>query len=868
MIVVDSKVSYPEKVNVEGLESKWSRLWEEAKIYRFDGSAPKQRIYSIDTPPPTVSGSLHIGHVFSYTHCDIVARYKRMQGFEIFYPMGFDDNGVPTERRVQNYYGVRCDPTLPYVPNFSSSDLTGKEVVALSRQNFIELCNELTQKDEQVFEDLWRKLGLSVDWSITYTTVGQTARLISQSYFVRGVLKGEIYSLDSPTLWDVDFQTAISQAELEDREVEGTYNRVKFYFEDGTPLEIETSRPELIPACVGVVVNPEDERYKGIVGKVVYSPLFEVPLTVFTHPLADPNKGTGAAMVSTFGDLTDVTWWRELSLPLRNIVNRDGRLVKEIRFDEENWPSRDPATAQGFYEALALRTTKQARETVVQLLKDNGHLSGDPKKIRHVVKFYEKGERPLEVVTSRQWYVKTLDHKDDLLRRGLELNFIPSSMRVRYENWVRGLNADWNISRQRYFGIPIPTWYEVGADGEVLYDRPIVPKETQLPIDPQVDTPEGYTESQRNQPFGFTADPDVMDTWATSSLTPFIAIASASDRVDLDRCFPMDLRPQGQDIIRTWLFYSVLRSELEYKTLPWENTLISGFVLDPDRKKMSKSKGNVVTPMPLIEKFGADALRYWSASGRPGVDTAADESQMKAGRRLAIKIGNASKFVLAVTSLQKKGDEEALRPRSLIPIDKDMLLALKECIEQATDAMDSYEYTRSLELIEDFFWGYCDNYIELVKVRAYGEDDAQKSREGSLSARYTLLKSLSILLRAFAPFQPYITEEVWSWWQHGSIHRAPWPLGKEIDFILGGTSQTKSKGSYELASTVLSEIRKAKSSAKVSMKTAVKELIFEADDSLASVFETIRGDVIHAGVVKEVKTLTGDYRVQVELDLA
>ena len=867
MIVVNSKVSYPEKVDIDGLESKWSTVWEESGVFRFDPTTPKEKIFSIDTPPPTVSGSLHIGHVFSYTHSDIVARYKRMQGFEVFYPMGFDDNGVPTERRVQNYYSVKCDPTLSYENNLDIASLTDGPVRAVSRRNFIELCTVLTQNDETIFEELWRKLGLSVDWTITYTTVGETARRVSQRSFLKGVIDDEIYSIDAPTLWDVDFQTAISQAELEDREIDGTYFRTAFHLKSGEALEIETSRPELIPSCVAIVVNPEDKRYASLVGTVAYSPLFEVPLTIFAHPLADAEKGTGVAMVSTFGDLTDVTWWRDLSLPLRHLVGRDGRLALEAPFGEDGWPSKSPDLACKHYKALAGLPTKKAREVVVNLLKENDLLLGEPKKVRHAVKFYEKGDRPLEVVTSRQWFVRTLKHTERLLQLSKELNFVPATMRVRYENWVSGLNSDWNISRQRYFGIPIPVWYQLDNLGNILYDKAILPDKDLLPIDPQIDTPPGYDESQRDQANGFSADLDVMDTWATSSLSPLLAIESSPIPIELDRCFPMDLRPQGQDIIRTWLFYTVLRSEIEFHRLPWSNTLISGFVLDPDRKKMSKSKGNVVTPMPLVDKFGADALRYWSAYGRPGVDTAADESQMKTGRRLAIKIGNASKFVISVTQLASKASESQFKPIHLNPLDVDLLIGLREVIANATAALDRYDYTKALELIEMFFWGYCDDYIELVKVRAYGENYSLVESDQSLSARYGLLKSLSIILRLFAPFQPYITEEVWSWWQHGSIHRAPWPTVAELDDVISAIhNSTSDARPYIVAADVLSEIRKAKSSAKVSMKTPVMSLLVSAESNFIDSFELVRKDVIDAGVVKELTSEVGPRSVQVHLE--
>ena len=773
-------MSVPEKPVLEGLEAKWTTRWEADGTYRFDRSRPRAEVYAIDTPPPTVSGSLHVGHVFSYTHTDIIARFQRMRGKEVFYPMGWDDNGLPTERRVQNYFGVRCDPSLPYDPSFVPPDKPEKHAISVSRPNFIELCAKLTVEDEKAFEHLWRFLGLSVDWSMTYATIGKREQRVSQLMFLRLQQRGLAYQLEAPTLWDVDFKTAVAQAELEDREQPGAYHRVHFKkvpaagtrqtADDGF-IAIETTRPELIPACVALVAHPDDERYKPLFGTEVVTPLFGVRVPVLAHPLADPEKGSGIAMICTFGDTTDVTWWRELRLPVRAIVQQNGTLG-EVRFGTPGWESEDATRAQEAYAHLQGLSAKKAQAKIAELLKASGDLQGEPRPITHQVKFYEKGDRPLEIITSRQWFIKTIEFRDQLLERGRQLQWHPEYMRARYENWVNGLNGDWCISRQRFFGVPFPVWYPVRADGGVDYAAPMVADEASLPIDPSTDVPPGYTAEQRGVAGGFVGDPDVMDTWATSSVSPQIVTMWESDP-DVFRCtFPMDLRPQAHDIIRTWLFSSVLRAHLENDSLPWTNAAISGWVLDPDRKKMSKSKGNVVTPMGMLEEYGSDGVRYWAARGGPGVDTAFDVGQMKIGRKLAMKLLNVSKFVLA--GEQPEGPvTEAL--------DRGMLMSLAELIADATAELERYEYARALAKVESFFWDFCDNYIESAKSRRYGDFGP----EAAASASTAMRMALSAMLRMLAPYLAFTCEDVWSWWQSGSMHRAPWPTRAEVLAVSG-----------------------------------------------------------------------------------
>ena len=869
----------PDKPSLEGLEAKWSARWAEAGTYRFDRSADRPRVYAIDTPPPTVSGSLHLGHVFSYTHTDAVARFQRMRGMAVFYPMGWDDNGLPTERRVQNYFGVRCDPSLPYVADYTPPESPPEVPEPVSRPNFVELCFRLTKEDERVFEDLWRTLGLSVDWDLHYTTIGERSRRVSQRSFLRRLAAGQIYQSRAPTLWDVDFQTAVSHAELEERELPGAYHRLRFHRANppagaAPAVEIETTRPELLAACVALVAHPDDGRYRALFGTEVVTPLFGARVPVLAHPLADPEKGTGVAMICTFGDVTDVVWWRELSLPTRAIVGRDGRLLP-VPWGEPGWESEDPAGATGAYDELVGRRIQQARRRVVELLAEDGALVGEPRPIVHPVKFYERGDRPLEIVTSRQWFVATLPLRDRLVARGEELRWHPDFMWHRYRAWVEGLNGDWNISRQRFFGVPIPVWYPIDAGGEVDYARPIVCNEEALPIDPTTDVPPGYEPGQRGLAGGFVGEPDVMDTWATSSLTPQIAGGWEEDPDLFSRVFPMDLRPQAHDIIRTWLFTTIVRAELEHGSLPWANAAISGWVLDPDRKKMSKSKGNVVTPLPLLERHGADACRYWAASGRPGVDTAVDEAQMKVGRRLAIKILNASKFVLGRVG----EDSGALGPDAVTePVDAALLGRLAGVVEGATASLEAYDYTRALEHAEGFFWFFCDNYVELVKSRAYAETAEGPTR----SARAALACALSIQLRLFAPYLPFVTEEVWSWWREGSVHRAPWPAVDELGAAgahgpagaagdAGVPGDGRPAGDLDLALDmavgVLGEVRRAKTTAKRSMRARVSSVMVLDTRERLDALELSSEDLVEAGTIDRLDLVEGE-PASVEVTLA
>ncbi|WP_437585067.1 valine--tRNA ligase [Paramicrobacterium sp. CJ85] len=839
----------PDKPKLEGLEAKWGRVWEDDRTYRFDRAAAAEGgrscVYSIDTPPPTASGSLHIGHVFSYTHTDVIARYQRMSGKTVFYPMGWDDNGLPTERRVQNYYGVRCDPSLPYEPDFVPPyNGNGKSIKAadqqpISRRNFIELCEKLTVEDEKQFEALWRDLGLSVDWTQSYRTIGEESLKTSQHAFLNSLKRGEAYQAMAPTLWDITFRTAVAQAELEDKEQPSAYHRVAFHRADGGTIEIETTRPELLPACVALVAHPDDERYAKFFGTTVTTPVFGVEVPVLAHHLAQPDKGAGIAMICTFGDVTDVVWWRELDLPNRTIIGFDGRILREA-------PSAI-TSAEGLaaYEQLAGKTVFSAKKAVVELLSESGDLIGEPKPITHPVKFFEKGDKPLEIVSTRQWYI-TNGARDEklkarLLELGSELTWHPDFMRVRYENWVGGLSGDWLVSRQRFFGVPIPLWYRLDGAGEPDYSSPIVPDLAALPVDPSSDPAPGFDESQRGTPGGFVGEVDVMDTWATSSLTPQIAGGWERDAELWGLVHPFDLRPQGQDIIRTWLFSTMLRSVLEDDQKPWRHASISGFIVDPDRKKMSKSKGNVVTPADMLEKHGSDAVRYWAASSRLGTDAAFDPqnpTQIKIGRRLAIKILNASKFILG---FEASADDEVTEP-----LDLSMLSSLRQVVAEASRCFASYDHARALEMTESFFWTFCDDYLELVKERAYGSDAVARG-----SAVAALRQALGVLQRLFAPFLPFASEEAWSWWREGSVHVAPWPEADEL--TLDGDARV-----LELASEALIGVRRAKTDAKVSQKVPVEHAVITCPAEDVTLLQSAASDLAAVGRIQSLSVVTGD----------
>ena len=847
--------SVPSQFESKEAEEKWSKVWDDASTYRFseDSAAPT---YVIDTPPPTVSGSLHVGHVFSYTQTDVIARYQRMRGRNVFYPMGWDDNGLPTERRVQNYYHVRCEPGAePFdVSKLEPADDAARKLPPrkLQRGAFIDLCVRLTAEDEKAFKALWQRLGLSVDWSQEYSTISEHSRRIAQLSFLDLFQKKHVYTLEAPTMWDVDFKTAVAQAEVEDRPMRGAFHKIRFAVEGGGDFTIATTRPELLPACVGVAAHPDDQRYKPLIGKNAITPLFRAPVPIFASPLVDPAKGTGILMVCTFGDATDVHWWREEKLPLRQTVGRDGRMAP-VEFGAAAFPSKDAAAANAVYATVLGKSMSESRRLIAEALRDpNGSadkdgrapLVGEPEPLEHAVKFFEKGDRPLEFVSSRQWFVRLMNQRDKLIEMGDRMEWHPDFMRLRFKNWTENLQIDWCISRQRYFGVPIPVWYRVGAGGETDFAAPLVPEAKHLPIDPTVDAPTGFTQAQRDQPGGFTADPDVFDTWFTSSMTPQIASGWSLNPSRHNKLFPMDVRPQSHEIIRTWAFYTIAKAWLHEGTIPWKRVAISGWVLDPDRKKMSKSKGNVVTPMHLLDQYGSDAVRYWSLAARLGVDTAFDEKVLKVGRRLVVKVYNATRYVLG---------QEAPEGAITHPLDLGFLHRLQAAVESATAQLDTMDYAGALDVIERFFWdSFTDSYLELVKGRARSEADPA----GRASAVATLRKGLGVLLRLLAPYLPYVTEEAWSWDFAGdaktSVHLSGWPEANELASL--GASREHAEV-YDLAKGVLGAVNRAKTQAGGTVGRHVASLTIAAPQTILSLFVRAEADILAATRVLNLKRL-------------
>ena len=836
----------PKKYNHQDSEEKWKLYWEKHGVYNWDASKGRENTFSIDTPPPTVSGSLHIGHVFSYTHTDTLARFQRMNGKNVFYPMGWDDNGLPTERRVQNVFGIKCDPTVAYDNQFKATENHKKkphEFEPVSRQNFIETCATLTKQDEEAFEHLWKKLGLSVDWSLQYATIDDHCRKTSQLSFIDLVKKGHVSNVESPGMWDVDFQTAVAQAEIEDRQCPGAYHDIRFGVDDGDEFIISTTRPELLAACIAVVAHPDDSRYQHYFGKYATTPLFyaNVPILASTH--ADPEKGTGILMICTFGDVADVEWWKQSSLPIKQIVGRNGTLLP-ITFGKDNFLSEQIEKAQKNYNQLVGLRLKKAQKQIVELLReDKSNVAGtspalakEPEPIEHPVKFYEKGDTPIELIPTRQWFITIMKHKEKLLKQADQINWQPSYMKNRYTNWVEGLNQDWCISRQRFFGVPFPVWYKLDAQGEPDYANPIFATPTQCPVDPLIDCPDGYNQSQRNQPNGFMGDPDVMDTWATSSLTPQLTSHWIDDKTRHQSVFPMDIRPQSHEIIRTWAFYTIVKAWMHEESIPWKNVVISGWVLDPDRKKMSKSKGNVITPEHLLDQYSSDAVRYWAAKARLGADTALDESIFAIGQKLSTKLVNASKFVfMQINDYPDLSIEDITQD-----IDCDLINTYRNLINNVTTAFEQFDYSTALELTEQSFWQFCDHYIELVKIRAYREENTIKKR----SALATLQESLKLFLRLFAPFLPFVTEEIWSWKfkNTASIHTESWPKISDYEAV----KQPKHNDLFSIAIHILTNIRSSKSQAQKNMKHPVETLIIECNKDYQEKYNLISTDIKQA----------------------
>ncbi len=744
-------MEFPSKYKFSDSEKKWQEFWQKESIYTWNEGESRANTFVVDTPPPTVSGQLHIGHVYSYTHTDFIVRYKRMKGMNIFYPMGFDDNGLPTERLVEKKKNIKARQ--------------------LKREEFVEICKEVVKEEEARFRDLFNRIALSVDWNIEYQTISNTSITISQMSFLDLVNKGEIYRDSQPMLWDPVDQTALAQADIEDQEKTTLMNDIKFTDESGNSLVIATTRPELLAACVALFYHPDDVRYKHLAGQTAISPLFGAKVPILADELVSIEKGTGLVMCCTFGDQTDVLWWRKHKLPTKIIISKWGTITN-VEFDD-NCSNKDLANKYAS-QILELKIT-EARVKIIEILRNEGLLLAQTEKLQNV-RCAERSGAPLEILTTPQWFIKSVSHKSDMLEKSKQLNWHPQSMKIKLDTWVNGISMDWCISRQRYFGVPFPAWYSKrkGEEGKVIFA-----KTEQLPVDPLKDLPEGYLRDE------IEPDYDVMDTWSTSSVSPQlnshgIAPGYMINEKRHKNLFPAYLRPQAHEILRTWAYYTMLKSHLHENSLPWTNIMISGWCLAEDRSKMSKSKGNVLVPDTLLAQFGTDVVRYWAANSKLGADTAYSEDVMNNGKRLINKLWNAAKF--ASQHFDKLSEsEKKLTPPEVLSLasadfDKYFLNQLFNVVNHCTTEFEKYEYASAMDLIEKFFWSqFCDNYLEITKTRAY--DEEEKDPDGARSARITLYYSLKILLKLFAPFIPHITEEIYQiLYSNESIHRRnSWP---------------------------------------------------------------------------------------------
>lgn len=774
-------MSMPKKYDPDKVEPKWQEKWREWKIFKFDPDTDKQ-IFSIDTPPPYISGKLHVGHAMSYGQAEFIARFMRMKGYEVFYPMGFDDNGLPTERHVEEEYGVKS-----------------KE---MERRDFIELCLNETQKLNKDYRELWNRLGMSVDWGLFYSTIDERCRRISQKSFLDLWKNDRVYRKEDPILWCPECQTALAQADLEDKEENTFLNTILFEVE-GEEIEIATTRPELLPACVAVFVNPEDERWQDIVGEKAKVPLFGQEVEIKSDERVDPDFGSGIVMVCTFGDKTDIEWWREYNLDLKLIIDEGGGINEEV-------PE---------YEGLTL---EEVEEAIVEDLKKERKLK-EREQMSHTVNVHERCETPAEFLLKPQWFVKIMDIKDELIERGREINWYPEFMRNRYEDWIEGLKWDWCISRQRHYGVPFPVWYCEDC-GEV-----VLAKEENLPVDPLEDEPEGECECGSKN---FRPERDIFDTWMTSSVTPQINAKWGSDDSRMGELLPMSFRPQGYDIIRTWAFYTIVKGHLHHDSVPWEDIFINGMGLDEEGNQMSKSEGNVIEPENVIDKYSADALRWWSSGVKLGEDLQFKMKDVISGENFMKKLWNASRFVSMHMDDFEGGNPE------LKSIDRWMLHRYNSVLKKVTELFEEYKYSKSKRLAEQFFWEtFCDNYLEMVKYRLYNpEDYGEESRQAAL---YTLYHVLLGTLKIFAPIIPHITEEIYQELfraEEGgrSIHISNWPEVKEEFF------NEEAAGVGEVAKDLVEEVRRWKSDKGIPLNENVEMMQLDTDSETREKIEEMK----------------------------
>jgi len=776
------------------IERKWREFWEKEKIYKFDEKR-KESVYSVDTPPPTVSGKMHIGHAFSYAQQDFLIRFRRMAGFNVYYPFGTDDNGLPTERLVEKTKKIKAKN--------------------MDRQKFINICLRFLEKELPKFIQDWKNIGISCDFDMYYSTINSYSRKISQWSFLDLYKKGRLERRDAPAMWCPECQTGISQVEAKDKEIDSEFNHIVFKVSENgeeKDLVIATTRPELLPACVAVFYHPEDKRFKKFRGKKAKVPLFNFEVPIMEDKRAEPEKGTGIVMCCTFGDQTDMEWQKAHRLPIKEAITRDGRMSE----------------LAGKYAGM---TIKDARKAIINDLKEN-HLLKKQERIRHAVNVHERCGTEIEFVKSRQWFVKYLDLKKKMLEWGRGLRWYPKHMKYRYDNWVKGLQWDWLISRQRHFGVPFPVWY-CRKCGEI-----ILPDEKELPVDPLKDKPRKKCSCGSSE---FEPEKDVLDTWFTSSMTPRLAVELLPKNIQ-KKVFPMNLRPQAHDIITFWLFNTVVKSNLHYNKNPFKDVVVSGFVLDPEGKKMSKSKGNVIAPQDIFEKYGADALRYWAASSKLGEDLSYQEKDLVTGKKFITKIFNVARFVFMNIKRRPR------KPKRLEPADRLFLVKLNKLIKCSTKNFKNYAYSKVKSDTDNFFWtDFADNYLELVKNRVYNGTKQEKE-----SAYYTLYTSLLSILKMFAPITPFITEEIYQnhyrkYEKDKSIHISSWPEKINVN------EKKDDEEVYALLLDIIGKVRQEKAKNQKSVKA---EIILCLDKKDKEKLRWVLGDlkaVVNAREIREGK---------------
>ncbi|MFN2604415.1 MAG: valine--tRNA ligase [Gemmatimonadaceae bacterium] len=800
-----STTEFPETYEHTEVETRIAALWEDAHLYDYDPNSPNP-VYSIDTPPPYVSAAhLHVGHAMSYAQAEFVVRYRRMRGYSIFYPMGFDDNGLPTERFVERTYKINKHN--------------------VTRSEFRRICLEETAKRAKVYERIWRALGLSVDWRLRYSTIDPHSRKTAQKSFLDLHRKGLLYRTDEPVLWDSADETALAQADLDTLERKGKLLDIAFAGEDGSDLIISTTRPELIPACVGLFFHPKDERYARLRGKHAKAPIFGQPVPILESEEVDPEFGTGLMMVCTFGDAEDVRKWREYKLDTRIVLTRNGRLNE----------------LGGKYAGLQ---TPQARAAIIEELKAQGLIRGE-KLVEQAVSIAERSGQPIEFQMVPQWFIRVLDAKKEFLDRSAELEWHPPHMKTRLDQWIEGLRYDWNISRQRFYGVPFPVWYAEETGEVILAD------EADLPVDPTEDAPPQWA---REKFAGKTIVPenDVMDTWMTSSLSPEINTnwAETPGRIGDPSMLPMSLRVQAFEIIRTWLFYTLVKSHYHRNDIPWKTVMISGWGLNEQGKKIAKrdleastdaSGFNRYDPYSIIQRYGADALRYWAAGSRLGNDLRYNEKDVKSGRKFVVKLWNVAKLCATYgADFNPSTDMVPLAQRP--PEDRWLMSRLDHVVEQVTDSFESYDYALGRDALEKFFWSvYCDNYLEIIKHRFWHPEAYDP--QSTASAQSTLWESLRVMLGLIAPYLPFVTEEIYQrMFAAGedvkSVHVTTWPV------VDTNRRDAEAEASMQLVLLALEGWRFARSNAKLPARQSIERIILEVPPEtragLAEVDATLR----------------------------